>query len=160
MWDNSNMQEDCEWGNIPVGNMTDQELYKKNWTKSRTDNNGMLKPSSKEKHQKSISNRDSVWLKNVSEANKKKEKDPNFRNKRQTAIEKRSNSSDWIEKQKSNAKKKRKPVWTRNDGIFESRRAAADYYKCANSWISVLIKKHPDDYRYISQEEYDSLTKK
>ena len=31
MWDNSNMQEDIEWGNIPVGNMSDEELYKKNY---------------------------------------------------------------------------------------------------------------------------------
>ena len=31
MFDNSNLQNDIEWGNIPVGNMSDDELHTKNW---------------------------------------------------------------------------------------------------------------------------------
>ena len=160
MWDNSNMQEDFEWGNIPVGGMTDEELYKKNWTKSRTDNNAMLKSHVKEKHQTSISNRDNNWKKNVGQANKIKWKDPSKLEKLKDSLKIRSEGDDWKNKQLINAKKKQKPVWTRHAGVFDSRRSAAQYYKCADSWISVLIKKYPEDYQFISQEEYLKLTKK
>lgn len=33
MFDNSNMMEPIEWGNIPVGNLTDEELHSKNWNR-------------------------------------------------------------------------------------------------------------------------------
>lgn len=148
MWDNSNMQEDLEWGNIELPGCPDEVLLTKNWTKSRTDNNGMLKPGSKEKHQKSISERDSVWLNNVSKANKEKEKDPSFRNKRQSAIDKRTRSKDWIEKQKSNAKKKRKPVHT-PAGDFESRSEAAKHHNMWPGRVSVMMEKDPDNWYYI-----------
>lgn len=31
LFDNSNLQQEIEWGNIPVGNMTDEELHGTNW---------------------------------------------------------------------------------------------------------------------------------
>jgi hypothetical protein len=31
MWDNSNMQEDCEWGNIELPGISDEELLNTNW---------------------------------------------------------------------------------------------------------------------------------
>lgn len=31
MFDNSNMMEPIEWGNIPVGDLTDEELHSTNW---------------------------------------------------------------------------------------------------------------------------------
>jgi len=152
------IQQNEEWGNIELPGLPDEILLTKDWTKSRKSNNGMLKEGVKEKHQSKIENRNSEWLKNVSEANRKKSKDPIFRSKSIQALQKRSKTQDWIEKQKINARKRRKPVVT-PDGIFDSRFEAANYYKCANSWISVLIKKYPTEYYHISIEEYDRLKK-
>ena len=33
LFDNSNLQQEIEWGNVPVGNMTDQELHSRPWEK-------------------------------------------------------------------------------------------------------------------------------
>jgi hypothetical protein len=33
LFDNSNLQEPIEWGNIPVGGMTDEELHSTNWNR-------------------------------------------------------------------------------------------------------------------------------
>ena len=31
MWDNSNLQQDIQWGNIELPGLSDEELYNKNW---------------------------------------------------------------------------------------------------------------------------------
>jgi len=50
MWDNSNMQEELEWGNVPVGNMSDEELYKKNWNKVEGRRSALANPKNREKY--------------------------------------------------------------------------------------------------------------
>lgn len=50
MFDNSNMMEPIEWGNIPVGDLTDEELHSKNWNRGVA-----LKGRKKPKHSERMS---------------------------------------------------------------------------------------------------------
>lgn len=71
MWDNSNMQEDIEWGNIPVGNMTDEELYKKHWNKVEGRRNALANPVNREKY---YDNKE--WLENCAKKRSQSLKTP------------------------------------------------------------------------------------
>jgi hypothetical protein len=48
MFDNSNMQGDIEWGNIPVGDLTDEELHKKNWNMATAIKQRMSNPEQRQ----------------------------------------------------------------------------------------------------------------
>jgi len=60
---------------------------------------------------------------------------------------------------KANGKRNKKPMMT-PDGPFPSRVEAAAFYKKDKSVMNGRMKKYPDQYYYITQEEYIMLTGK
>ena len=153
MWDNSNMQEDIEWGNIPVGDMSDEELYKKNWNRVDGGKDMWLKMSDEKKSQRSI---------NISE--KKKLNHPTKGKK--LPEEWKNNVSNQLKgkakptRSEEHAKKFRKPLMS-EDGPFASVAEAQQHfgYKWEGNVRHKIKKAHPGWY-WLTQEEYDKLTKK
>lgn len=152
MWDNSNMQEDIEWGNIPVGNMSDEELYKKNWNRVEGSKNMWLNMSDEKKTQRANS---------ISE--KKKINHPT--KGKQLSADWKKNVSDSLKGHtKSNTtnmnKIKKKPLMS-EDGPFASVADAQQHfgYKWEGNVRHKIKKSHPGWY-WLTQEEYIRLTKK
>lgn len=52
-----------------------------------------------------------------------------------------------------------RPMKTR-DGVFSSKRATADFYNLTVAQLSVKMKLYPDEYFYITKEEYERSNKK
>jgi hypothetical protein len=88
-----------------------------------------------------------------------------YQHKLQEGISKRTNNPDWIEKNKSKAKKLCKGLVT-PDGIFPSISGAIEFYnnkrnsKYSESWLMTQRNRYPTEYFTISQEEYIMLTGK
>lgn len=174
MWDNSNMQEDIEWGNIPVGNMSDEELYKKNWNLIEANRqvakdrltNGWL-----EKNREAIKNRKSGYGEKISKTHKelrsnpkwkkewletidKRNNNPEYQAKLKEGIKKRNKDPIWIEANKEAQKKKYKKLQT-PEGLFECVKSAVEFYnKLRNSknserWLSQQRKKYPELYYIV-----------
>ena len=145
LFDTSKLQN-VEWGNIELPGITDEELHSKKWQQVRKDITDTTQWKSS--HSKGIEKRsDSTWKENVTKGNQKKYTDE-YLAKHRERIKKRTDSDKFKKAVKANGIKRRKPVMT-PDGVFDSRKAAADHYKCACSWIGALIKKYPGQYYYI-----------
>lgn len=200
MWDNSNMQEDFEWGNIPVGSMTDEELYKKNWnhhegikeywnSEQGKEQKKQLSELSKKSNAERLAN--DQYRNKISETSRKIAKDPsrnaklskssklywnseqgsqqrselskeNWKNNRESMskglkdryadgslAKKISDSLRNSNKLKEATAKQTNQIQT-PDGIFPSRKAAAEFYKIDPTAINRRIKSHPDQYYYIT----------
>jgi hypothetical protein len=74
--------------------------------------------------------------------------DPEFQKKRIEGHKKALSNPSWIENVRKARLKSRKKIQT-PDGIFESRKLAAEFYKIDPSQINSRIKKWPDQYFYI-----------
>lgn len=101
-----------------------------------------------------VSKRDD-WRKKVAVLNKEKREDPNHIKRHQEAVDKRTQDPEWRRKQAERSK----PMVT-PDGIFNSRKMAAEFYKVKTPVMNSRMKRYPDQYYYISQEEYIMLTGK
>ena len=80
LFDNSKLQEEIQWGNIPVGNMTDEELYSKNWNLIDIKRQHFADPNFRKKHHDGIlkNARENIeWLQKTIDRNKKIGKDHN-----------------------------------------------------------------------------------
>jgi hypothetical protein len=200
MWDNSNMQEDIHWGNIPVGNLSDEELYKKNWNhhegiknywnseegkKQKKQYSEMAKSANKQRLS------DPEYRKKIAETSRKVAQDPLRNEKLSQSQKKYWNSEDGIKKRsevskenwinnrdsmtkglkeryadgkladkisnslKNSIKLKEATAKQTNqiqtpDGVFPSRKAAAEFYKIHPTAVNRRIKSHPDQYYYIT----------
>lgn len=151
MWDNTNMQEDFEWGNIPVGNLTDEELYKKNYNlidanrevaKSRLDN-GWL-----EKNREAIKKRKPGYGEKISKTSKELRANPEWKKEWLETIDKRNSDPDYQARLKEGNKKRSKPIMT-PAGRFESRADAARHYNIWSARIGAFLKKDPSNWYYI-----------
>jgi hypothetical protein len=49
MWDNSNLQEDIQWGNIELPGLSDEKLLTTNWTQVTAAKNRMANPATRKK---------------------------------------------------------------------------------------------------------------
>jgi len=177
------------WGNIELPGLSDEKLFKKNWNRSQAQkdyyNNlneeekikwrDKLKklwqnpeyvermrafyssPEQIEKHTKQVREvalrKD--WREKVEKLNRDKRKNPFHIEKHQSAVDKRTQDPEWRRKQAERAK----PMIT-PDGIFASRKEAAEFYQVKTPAMNFKIKKYPDQYYYITQEEYIMLTGK
>jgi hypothetical protein len=183
---NTNTQE---WGNIELPGLSDEELFKKNWQQSASQKQRFSKMSEEEKIEWSnksknlwkdlsfknkmiefysspeyieyITNRNRElatrkdWIEKVEKLNKDKRLDEEHIKRHQTAIDKRTQDPDWKQKQAERSK----PMVT-PDGIFGSRKEAAEFYQVKTPVMNYYMKKYPTEYFYISQEEYIMLTGK
>ena len=114
LFDNSNLQEPIEWGNIPVGGMTDEELHSTNWNyidAARERNNC---PSTQEKYRaegkrKSQSEEHKALMREV---NKKTAQTKEWQQAHNQENSKRFNDPTWKEwKAEDNRKKMSNPNW-------------------------------------------------
>ena len=151
MWDNSNMQEDIEWGNIPVGNMTDEELYKKNYNlidankqvvKDRLDN-GWL-----EKNRQAIKNRKPGYGEKISKTSLELRSNPEWKKGWLETVKQRNKDPEYQSRLQEGNKKRSKPIMT-PAGRFESRADAARHYDIWSARIAVFLKKDPVNWYYI-----------
>ena len=130
--------------------------------------------------------KDVNWIKNVSDANRKKAQDPGWIASRKKAaeknkdpnsnyskaIEKRTKSKEWQDKNSSKNKLLSSKQCITPYGIFWSRMDAGKYIFENNfqptrktlsslmSWLISQFKNNPKEYYYITQEEYSFLTGK
>jgi hypothetical protein len=163
-----------EWGNIELPGLSDEELFKKNWTrvaasqeiiKNRESNGWYDKVNNKNKEL----SKDPNWIKSHSEASKKLQSSTDHKNRMKEIY----NSESWKESQKEQGEKKRKdPSFKKvvraikckpivgKDGIFDSRKSVAEFYKVDPTTVSNWLKHKPTEFYYISQEEYIMLTGK
>jgi hypothetical protein len=176
MWDNSSLQTDEGWGNVPVGNMSDEELYKKNWNlidanrqvvKDRLDNGWLEKNSLASKNRKpgygeKISKTSKElrsnpeWKKQWKETIKKRNSDPEYNSKLKESIKQRSQDPIWIEANKQAQKKKYKKLQT-PEGLFDCVKDAVCHYNLirnrsnSESWLMEQRKKNPKDFYIIEK---------
>jgi hypothetical protein len=106
------------------------------------------------KRNKEIANRPEIKQK-ISKLNKDKRLDPAHIKKHQEAVNKRTQNPEWRKKQTERSK----PMVT-PDGIFKSRKDAAEFYQVKTPVMNSRMNRYPDQYYYISQEEYFMLTGK
>jgi hypothetical protein len=111
---------------------------------------------------------------------------PEFVQTHLNAIHKSSASEGWLKATRENARRRSKdPVWLQNNanknkriailkykpivtpfGVFKSKKDSVSFYNeknnvtNGNDSISYKIKKYPEQYYYITQEEYIMLTGK
>lgn len=177
MWDNSNLQEDIEWGNVKLPGLTDEELYNKNWTLI-TANREVAKNRDKDgswsrKNAEAAKNRRPGWSSTISETGKKtravpgwkdyyketvkkRNDNPEYTKKLHQGIEKRNKDPNWHKKNAEAAKKRIKAIMT-PEGKFNSVNDAIEHYnklrnsRHSESWLMTQRKKHPDKFYLIDQ---------
>lgn len=174
MWDNSNMQEDIQWGNIELPGVSDEELLNTTWSKSHKGDKLWIEKNS-EKNKKL--SKDSEWLKTTSEKNKKLSKDPKWVNANQEGVTKRKEKGQLLLEQgkindyrklfgvkdqhdKQTKEKMSKSAcdrWAKTmkkvsalDKIYANIYEAAEALKVHKDTIVYRIKSHPDKYYYIT----------
>lgn len=169
-----------EWGNIELPGLSDEELFKKNWNyvaanREKANDPNFIKKLSDKISQSYIDNPELIERRRISSKNymmkkildpeykefiknrnKTQVNDPAYKNALAKGIEKRNSNTDFIKKVTSRPKK---PLVT-PDGIFPCRNDAAKFYKFDPAYINTKMKKFPEQYYYISQEEYILLTGK
>lgn len=76
----------------------------------------------------------------------------------QKSVEKRQNNTKWIEAQRQDKLRRRKPIMT-PAGAFESLGAASEYFGYKDrTGISSKLKTKPTEWYYITVEEYEQQT--
>jgi hypothetical protein len=168
------------WGNIELPGLSDEELYKKNWTliassrevvKTREQNGWYEKNAKahKDKDMKAIApliSKTAVetrkqkgwkekWLLTINERNNSEV----YKTTTLEAIKRRTQSKDWQEKNKEARKQFLKPIVT-PFGIFQSVKEALKELNRSEGWLMNQRKKFPNEYYLVSQEEYIMLTGK
>jgi hypothetical protein len=152
MWDNTNMQEEIQWGNIELPGMPDEILLSKNWNRVDGSKNMWVKMSDEQKSQRST---------NISE--KKKQNHP--MKGKSLPEEWKKNVSEQLKgktkplRSEEHRSKFRKPLMSEN-GPFASVADAQKHfgYKWEGNVRHKIKKGHPGWY-WLSQEEYDQLIK-
>lgn len=153
LFDNSNLQEEIKWGNIELPGLSDQELYEKNWNRVDGGKNAWIKMPDEKK---------ALRATNISE--KKKINHP---------TKGKPLSEEWKKNVSSQLKGKFKPERSfvhrkqfmkplmSEAGPFQSVKQAQDYfgYKWEGNVRNKINKGHEGWY-WLTQEEYDTLTKK
>jgi DNA repair ATPase RecN len=175
MWDNSNIQEGIEWGNVELPGLTDEELYKKNWNLI-TANREVIKNRDKDgswsrKNAEAAKNRRPGWSNTISETSfktksnpewkktfkktiEKRNQDPEYFKKLHEGIDKRNNDSEWYKKNLEAAQKRIKAIMT-PEGKFNSVKEAIEHYNkvrnslYSESWLMTQRKKHPTKFYLI-----------
>jgi len=114
-------------------------------------------PEQIEKHTKQVREvaKRSDWKEKVKILNKEKRKNSEHIKRHQEAIDKRTQDPEWRKKQAQRSK----PLVTPN-GIFPSRKDAAAFYQVQTPVMNDRMKRYPNEYYYISHEEYIMLTGK
>jgi len=172
LFDNSNLQQEIEWGNVPVGNMTDEELHGTNWLRIAARQEQSNDPEFCKRHLAGIEKRNSSI--EFIESIKQRQVDPTYRQKYTEGMSKRNidysfrntdeykqahvagmqklkENSTYIDVRKKVGKQNAKQIQT-PDGIFESRKLAAKHYKVDPAMISFRLKRYPDQYYYIEKK--------
>lgn len=169
-----------QWGNIELPGLSDEKLFKTNWTlvaasrevvKKREQNGWYEKNTEahKNKDMKSLASKISVsakltrkkegwkeqWISTIDKRNNDKE----YQLKTLEGIQKRTQSKEWQEKNKEARKQSLKPIVT-PFGIFISVKQAIEKIGRSEGWLMKKRKTHPKEYYLISQEEYTILTGK
>ena len=154
MWDNKNLQEDIEWGNVKLPGLSDEELFGKSWNHVRDIQSLMKTEKWKTNYSKGIKNRDST---NIGKNNYLRYEDSEYLKEHRKRMKKRTEDPDWIKTVNENNAKKRKPLIDPNNKIFDSKRDAVIYYapiwnrtiSSANSKLSALLKKPDSGFRFL-----------
>ena len=174
LFDNSRMQTEEQWGNIPVGDLTDEELHSKQWwrTGSRTETARQnLRDGVKTREQNG-------WYdKVIANRIQDQKTDEQYIEAHRKGLDRRSQNEDWrknvttaavdnlkIAQERKQAKytklKKEDPEEYARlmkqqrahkkkrvitpDGVFDSRLECAKYYGHGPSWVLSQIKKRAD----------------
>lgn len=161
MWNNANMQEEFQWGNIELPGLSDEKLLNTNWTKvdvikeirSRDSWQKKINESYKSlERNKKISEKSKANFQNSEYVEKHRQirielwKDQQFQSKMETAYENRS-KGDWkTNTVKANNKRARNIITP--DGEFESIGLAAKFYKISPVAVSTRMQRHPDIYYF------------
>jgi hypothetical protein len=87
----------------------------------------------------------------------KRDSNKNYIKSRETGILKRKNNKQWLKNISQSNKNRRRPFIS-NDGAFSCLTEGTDFYKITPASLRERIQKHPDQYKYITQEEYIMLT--
>jgi hypothetical protein len=139
----------------------DKKILKKEiWLENVTTSNKIRSqdPSWQENRKKLI--QDPTWIENQKKGAELNAQDPIWRKNIKKGAELRSQDPSWIENQKKGAiefgKTIMKPLIT-PDGIFESRKAAAEFYGIKACSLSARMRSKPSEFYYISQEEYELI---
>jgi hypothetical protein len=107
-----------------------------------------------------LRSQDPSWIENQKKGAELNAQDPIWRKNIKKGAELRSQDPSWIENQKKGAiefgKTIMKPLIT-PDGIFESRKAAAEFYGIKACSLSARMRSKPSEFYYISQEEYELI---
>lgn len=151
MWDNSNMQEDIEWGNIELPGLPDEKLLNTNWNlveANRKVAKDRLKNGWLEKNRKAAKNRKPGYGEKISKTSKELRADPDWKKEWMETIEKRNNDPEYQARLKEGNKKRSKPIMT-PAGRFESRADAARHYNIWSARIGAFLKKFPNEWYYI-----------
>ena len=168
------------WGNIELPGLSDEKLFKTQWNyvaanREKANNKEFLKKLSAGVKQSYVANPDQKKAKverlkkvnkelysdpeyrqSIKQKRQQQANDPTYKEKLALGIAKRDSNPDYIKARKL---ARIKPLIT-DFGIFESRNDAAKAQNCDPAYINSLMKKYPDRYFYISQEEYIMLTGK
>lgn len=161
-----------EWGNIELPGLSDEELFGKNWTRIALRQQQANDPVFQKQHLAGIAKRNSS--EDFAQSILQRNLDPTYKQKLNKGIAKRSTDYSFMQteeyrqahmagmqqlKNDPNYKHVRKNVGKQNskkiqtpDGVFDSRKLAAEHYKVDPAMISYRIKRYPDQYYYITDD--------
>lgn len=138
-WDND------DWGNIPVGNLTDEELHGKNWNKVTAN-----RENAKIGWRKGKNFRSKEGTQRISDATKQRVNNSAEQDRMQSAYQEKRKDPKWYAEWRAKVtqgNKKHSKIVVTPEGEFASRRECARFYGHADSWVLSQIKKR-DDWRY------------
>ena len=182
MWDNSNLQQDIQWGNIELPGMPDEKLFKTDWNHLESIRERNANPEYHKKRNQALNEtyQSPTWRANIAKANKLKPLDPAYKaahqasytpevNLRRSVTVRQTYKQDPSLGVKSSERGKK--MWANPEhrlkqqqcvltpiGAFESYTKAADAYGIGRGSFSNKFKKQnakdPNSWRNISPEEF------
>lgn len=162
-----------EWGNIELPGLSDEELFGKNWTRIAARQQLSNDPEFRKQHLAGIAKRNNS--KSFADSIKQRQFDPSYKQKLLEGIANRNidysfrhteeykqkhrkgmqnlkSDPSYMDVRKEVGKQNSKRIQT-PDGIFDSRKLAAEHYKVDPAMISYRLKRYPDQYYYLENTD-------